>query len=289
MPRKIQCQLCSGTDSTVIQSTSVFSNSVELNLVKCLQCGLVYLNPQPQIDEIVQLYSKKYFIRWYSTPEKREFSKNFFRDLFNQNSLLTNRGHKLLDLGCGMGYLLEVAREWGYDAKGVEISAYAATYCREQLSFDVHCGPLETASYHSDYFDIITAFDFLEHITELSLFLPRLARVLKPEGLFIVLVPNYDSLVFQLDRNICRLKKAPLPNVPEHLTYFSLSTLKQLLQRYGFKVERIFTTAANDEGKYLSMRGSPGAVLRAILNTFCYLLGRMSNRREAILAVARKP
>lgn len=291
MPEITSCQICSGTESTSIQSSYVYLNSVELNLVKCAQCGLVYLNPQPVGDEIEKLYSKEYFLKWYGTEKKREYSKNFFRRLLNQNKLITNTGntgHNLLDLGCGMGYFLEVAREWGWHSRGVEISPFAARYCRERLDFNVHCGPLETANYPSDYFDIITAFDFLEHISGLSSFLSAVKTVLKAEGMFIVLVPNYDSLLFQLDRNICKLKKVPLPNVPEHLTYFTLSTLKKLLEKNGFKVEKILTTGANDEGEYLLITGSPKAVLRAMLNNLCYLLGKLSNKREVILAVAKK-
>ena len=288
MPEIAECHICSGTESIFIQSSYVYLNSVELNLVKCAQCGLIYLNPQPAGDEIEKLYSKEYFLKWYSSEEKREFSKNFFRKLLSQNGLTTNTGHSVLDIGCGMGYFLEVAREWGWDAKGVEISPYAARYCREKLNFDVHCGTLETANYHNDYFDIITAFDFLEHISELSRFFPALKRVLKPDGMFIVVVPNYDGLVFQLERTICKLKKAPLSNVPEHITYFSLSTFKKLLENYGFIAAKILTTNANDDYQYLSIRGNPKAALRAFITKICYILGKLSNRREAILAVAKK-
>jgi len=288
MPEVTQCQVCSSTEPIFIQSSYVYLNSAELNLVKCAKCGLVYLNPQPAGVEIENLYSKEYFIKWYGTEKKRGFSKNFFRRLMKLSGLNPKPGQKLLDVGCGMGFFLEVAREWGWEGKGVEIAPYAVNYCGERLNFNVHCGSLETASYPNDDFNIVTAFDFLEHISGLSSFLSEVKRILKKEGQFIVLVPNYDSLVFQLDRNICRLKKLPLTNVPEHLTYFTLSSLKQLLEENGFKLKKLLTTDANDEGEYLLLRGAPKAVLRALLNNVCYLVGKMSNRQEAILAIAKK-
>ena len=291
----VQCQVCSNKETVLIQNTHADIDSNRINLVKCSQCGLVYLNPQPGEDETKKLYSDKYFLKWYNSEKKREFSKQFFRDLFIKNKLLhdkaLNIGEQrctLLDIGCGMGFFLEVAREMGCDVKGLDISPYAAKHCRDQLNLDVYCGTLETASYQSNSFDFITGFDSLEHISGYSVFLSEVKRVLKPDGMFILLVPNYDSLVFQLERIICRIKKAPLPNVPEHLTYFSLSTLKKLFQINGFKVDKILTTKANDECEYLHMKGSPGAVLRSLLNIIFYRLGKISNRREAIFTIATK-
>ncbi|MFX0133857.1 MAG: class I SAM-dependent methyltransferase [Candidatus Hodarchaeota archaeon] len=288
MVKTVQCEICSNTETTLIQNTHISLGSAEIDLVRCNQCGLVYLNPQPTEDEIKQLYSDDYFIQWYSTEKKREFSKQFFRNLLIKNKLLLNAGCNILDIGCGMGFFLEVVKDLGYDVKGVDISPYAARYCRDKFNFDIHCGTLETANYQSNYFDIITGLDFLEHINGYSRFFIELKRVLKPDGMFIVIVPNYDSLVFQLDRIICKLKKSPLPNVPEHITYFTFSTLRNLFQINGFKVDKVISTKANDEGEYLHMKGSPTAVLRSLLNKFCYLLGNVSNRKEAILAVGKK-
>jgi len=289
MPESTRCPICQDTKSSFIQSSHVYLNSVELNLVRCVQCGLVYLNPQPESDEIEGLYSEEYFMQWYSTEEKREFSKEFFRKLLTENDLIKKNTHlNLLDIGCGMGFFLEVAREFGFDAQGVDISPYAAKHCQEKLDFEIRCETLELADYQDDYFDIVTAFDFLEHIRELSGFLTMVKKVLKNEGMFIVLVPNYDSLVFQLDRVICKLKKSPLPNIPEHLTYFTISTLKEILHKKGFKVEKILTIQANDERQFFSFNGSPKAILRSMVDNVFRLLGKISNRREALLAVGKK-
>lgn len=288
MPTSVQCQICSGSETRRIQNTFVRFSSAEIDLVKCARCGLVYLNPQPDENQIGRLYSDEYFIKWYSSEKKREFSKKFFLRLFRGNGLMTKGGGNLLEIGCGMGFFLEVAREWKWNVKGVEISPYASSHCRKMLGFDVHNGTLETAGYQSGYFDIITAFDVLEHLTDLPGFMSFVKKILKKDGRFVVIVPNYDSPVFQLDRIICGLKKAPLPNVPEHLTYFTRGTLKRLFEGSGLVVENIFTVPANDEGEYLWIRGGAMAVLRSVLNNVCYQFGKLSSSREAILAIARK-
>jgi len=288
MPESITCQNCSSEETTLIQDTYVSLHSKGIDLVRCAQCGLVYLNPQPVNEEIRELYSDDYFIQWYSSEEKRQFSKNFFLDLFGKNHLLNNGGGSLLDVGCGMGFFLEVARGWNWDVKGVEISPYASAHCREKVGLDVHTGTLDSAGYQNGYFDVITAFDVLEHLTDLPGFLSSIKRVLKKDGTFIVIVPNYHSPVFQLDRIICGLKKAPMPNIPEHLTYFTAETLKGLFENNGLRVESATTTGANDEGAYMRVSGGIMAVIRSLLNNISYQYGNLSNRRESILAVAGK-
>lgn len=282
----VQCQVCSNTETNLIQNTHVGLGSAEINLVKCKQCGLVYLNPQPTKNEIEQLYSDEYFLQWYSTEEKRNFSKQFFRDLFIKNKLILNAGCKVLDIGCGMGFFLEVAREWLCEVKGVEISEYASKYCQEKLNLDVHYGTLKTANYPSEYFDVITAFDVLEHLEKLPDFLSIVKNIMKKDGIFIVLVPNYNSTVFQMDRIICGLKKAPMPNVPEHLTYFTIDSLERLLRKHGFQIKKILSAGANDDYEFLRIQGSLPAIVKSVLCNLSYLLGKLSNRRETILAVA---
>jgi len=288
MPESVTCQICGSTETRLIQDTHVSLNSTAIELVKCVQCGLVYLNPQPVDEEIRQLYSDDYFIQWYSSEEKREFSKKFFHTLFAHNQLMTNGRGRLLDVGCGMGFFLEVAREWSWDVKGVEISPYASEHCREKMGLDVHTGTLESAEYESGEFDVITAFDVLEHLTDLPGFLSSVRRILKKDGRFLVIVPNYDSPVFQLDRIICGLKKAPMPNIPEHLTYFRSDTLEKLFQTNELRVEMLTTTGANDEGAYLRVGGGVMAAVRSLLNNISYKYGNVANRKESILAVARK-
>jgi 2-polyprenyl-3-methyl-5-hydroxy-6-metoxy-1,4-benzoquinol methylase len=147
---------------------------------------------------------------------------------------------------------------------------------------------LETANYPNEYFDVITAFDVIEHLKRLSDFLSTVKNILKKDGLFIILVPNYNSLLFQLDKIIHGLKKTPLPNTPEHLTYFTMDSLKRLLKKHGFQVEKILSTDANDEYENLCINGPPLAILRSVLNNICYTLGKISNRRDTILTIAKK-
>lgn len=288
MNTSTQCKICSGNNSKVIQPTYVTFNSKKINFVKCQDCGLIYLHPQLTAEEIKQLYSDDYFIKWYNSEEKRAFSKNYFNQLLTRKNIQIPKGSQLLDIGCGMGFFLEVAQQRNCIAKGVEISQYASAHCKEKLHFDVHHGTLETADFDNEIFDTITAFDVLEHLLEPSNLLDRVNKICKKNGTLMVIVPNYDSLIYQFEIAICKLKKEALPNIPEHLTYFTRDTLKKLLEKHGFKIQKLVSVDANDEGERFRLHGNMMALFRGKLTKVCFYLGKMTNRRDAILAVAKK-
>jgi len=257
-----------------------------MHLVKCRQCGLIYLSPRPDSEEARALYSQSYFLKWYSDPQKRQSEKRYFRRLLRRREIRSNRTCNALDVGCGLGAFMEAARESEWKVIGVEPSDYAARYCREQLGFPVHQGTIKEVNLPEKYFDVVAAFDVLEHVEGLSEFLSSLRRTLKSQGRFVVLVPNYEGLVFQLGRILHKLKKSPLPNTPEHLTYFTMKSLRRLLQVNGFCIKSIVSTDANDQGGYLRCGGGVMAFSRTVVNYACFWIGKITNRREAILAVA---
>jgi 2-polyprenyl-3-methyl-5-hydroxy-6-metoxy-1,4-benzoquinol methylase len=282
------CELCAGQETLLIQRTYVNIKSGPLDLVTCRRCGLVYLVPRPDRDELKSLYGEEYFGKWYSAEEKRQSEQQYFRAIFSKYDIRKNAGCRALDVGCGMGSFLQVAAEWGWNATGVELSEHAARHCKENLHLDVRNATLDDAGLPNDHFEVITAFDVLEHLEGLSAFFASVKRLLKTKGRFIVLVPNYDGVVFQFGRILHKLKKLPLPNTPEHLTYFTMRSLRQLLYRNGFSVNFITTTDPNDLGDYLRCRGSLMAGLRTVANYTCSQIGKITNRRESILVVAEK-
>jgi 2-polyprenyl-3-methyl-5-hydroxy-6-metoxy-1,4-benzoquinol methylase len=278
----------SGQDAEFIQTTHVSSKSGTFDLVKCRQCGLIYLSPRPDAQEVRTLYDQSYFLKWYTDHQKRQSEKLYFQELFHRYGLRSDRTSNALDVGCGLGAFMEVAREWGWNAAGIERSEYAARYCREQLHFQVYEGTIAEADLPEQHFDVVTAFDVLEHVEGLAASLASVKKTLKPQGRLIVLVPNYEGLVFQLGRILHKIKKIPLPNTPEHLTYFTMTSLRRLLQTNGFSVKSMRSTDANVQADYLHCHGGLMALLRTVANYACYWIGIITTRREAILAVAER-
>jgi SAM-dependent methyltransferase len=77
---------------------------------------------------------------------------------------------------------------------GIELSQYASEYARTRLGLSVHTGTVEDADFPTEYFDVITLWDVLEHLPDPMKALRILWRWLKPEGLLLLNTPNLDSL-----------------------------------------------------------------------------------------------
>lgn len=99
-------------------------------------------------------------------------------------------GGKILDVGCGPGFLLSaVNSQW--DKYGVEISAVALDHAKAFAK--VRRGEFPYLNYASDYFDVVVMNHVVEHLTDPVVYVQECYRVLKPEGIFIIATPDFDS------------------------------------------------------------------------------------------------
>ncbi|HWR59498.1 MAG TPA: class I SAM-dependent methyltransferase [Thermodesulfovibrionales bacterium] len=137
----------------------------------------------------------------------------------------------LLDIGCAKGYFIDLALREGYSSYGLEISEYAGEIARRAVGKDrVEIGTLENSSYQSDMFDIITMFDFLEHVPNLDSSLAAVSRLMRPDGLLYIVTPDTSSLS-------CKLMGSHWWHYKEeHLYYFNERSLTMLLDRLGYMI-----------------------------------------------------
>lgn len=149
--------------------------------------------------------------------------------------LKPTHGKRLLDLGSGPGTFLMVAqREYGYEIQGVEPAVLAA---RTAMDFGVPtwCGLSDDFARSTDkFYDAITSFEVLEHVTDPLQFLTTARQMIAPDGRLMLSVPN-------LDDRYCLQQQIPPAMPPIHINFFSRSSLQAVLERAGFRVERSFT------------------------------------------------
>lgn len=139
---------------------------------------------------------------------------------------------RLLDVGCGPGFMVATARARGWDAMGVDVNPWAVTHARQELDLDVREATLEGAGFDSGTFDAVTMMDLLEHSSRPAELIVEAARVTRPGGMLAVLTPDAGSPV-------SRLLGARWPEAlraPEHLVLFSARGLTALLGRAGYEV-----------------------------------------------------
>ena len=135
-----------------------------------------------------------------------------YQELLDGFELYRRKG-RLLDVGCGVAYFLDLAKGRGWDVHGTEYTDEAVAICREK-GLTIHQGPLHAENYTPGDFDVITYFEVIEHINNPREDLAQVSSLLRPGGLFYCTTPNFGSASRALLQ-----EKWNVISYPEHLTY----------------------------------------------------------------------
>jgi len=200
-----KCPICGNVNQKALDFGGYQYQGQFYNLVKCLECGFMFLNPKPSQELLKNSYNNpEYFAKDYGGGAEVAYQDSFesnrqrYREIIKRIKKYKKEGI-LLEIGCAGGHFLKFAEAAGYQVKGVEISSAMAKFAREELSLDVLAGTLEDLDLPSQSFDIVYLGDLLEHVYNLKLFLEEVFRILKPSGLVYIDIPgtyNYTLLVW---------------------------------------------------------------------------------------------
>ncbi len=141
---------------------------------------------------------------------------------------------KLLDLGCACGFMIEAALEAGYDASGVEFSKEAINAAAPGIKERIIQGDINQLQ--PGEFDIITAFDIIEHTQDPLASLRQWADLLKPGGILVITSPDTDSMFRKLMRS-----RWPMLQPLQHTFLFSGSGVSEGLSRAGLRPIEVLT------------------------------------------------
>lgn len=240
-----KCNICGSSNCKVFPNE--FFKKI---LLRCQKCGLIFVHPQPKFSELKKIYTQKYFKNSNSNSigyenylkDKPNIIKTFEKRFKNVEKLYPKKG-KILDLGCAMGFFLEVAENHGWTPYGVEISNYASNIAKKRFGDKVFNGTLDQACFSNNFFDIITMWDYLEHISDPAEELSRARQLLKKDGILILSAPDTNSLPHKIFGNRWMGYKDQ-----EHLYYFSEKNIRMLLEKTSLKVLK-----SEKIGKYISL------------------------------------
>lgn len=230
----VACHLCGRPDLETVEAAAA-----PYRVVRCPACDLRFVTPQPAAGELERAYGEAYYTPWRG-PEARRRRALWRRRL----RIVRGAGGRgpLLDVGCGDGGFLAVAREAGFEVQGTEFSPYAAAFVRRTHGIEVRQGELQATGLPADAFATVTLWHSLEHARDPLGVLRAVHRVLRPGGLAVVAVPNADDRVFRWLYRIVRGRPPHLfsPGDRElHLFHFSAPSLERILTRAGFHRIRI--------------------------------------------------
>jgi len=195
-------------------------------LVRCSHCGFIYASPPPS-DDVLSLYEDL---------EDPEYVAGASYRIFQMRQLLEQvcgpqRPGTLLDVGAGMGLLVEAAQELGIEATGVEPSRYLAQQGRDR-GLDVLEGILPHPSLGGRQFDMVTCADVIEHVTDPVGLLRQLGTVTRPGGTIVVTTPDVESVAARaMGSRWWHYRVA-------HVCFFPTSAMEEAVQRAGLRIVR---------------------------------------------------
>lgn len=224
----------------------------EFQIVRCLECRHLYMNPRPTLATILACYPSDYgphdagsaptsettnqpaarpwflspVVRWI--PGLRALYYWLTKTYGNFIPAASGSNLKAIELGCATGTFLEKLRDAGWTPQGVEPVAAAAAEAQRR-GFPVHVGMLDSAELDEGSFDGAFAWMVIEHLTNPRETFLELARVTRPDGYLVFSVPNvacWEPYVFGKSWMVWEL--------PRHLQHFTPGRLRRLLTECGY-------------------------------------------------------
>ena len=225
------CQICGGVMRVMMREGKVNHYYCEGCQIFCRGEGYEY----------VEEYEAEYFEGKY----EEQYGKKYIEDKKNINILNRDRlckmmelgvglGRDLLEVGCGLGFFLELGRELGYRVEGCDISEYGTRYAREELGLEVSCKAFRDYGGEENGYDLIGCWYYIEHQKEYWEDLKKMYKLLKRGGVLGLSTPNIHGVSFLSDEKEY-IKKIP----KDHYIEFSPYSLKKVLEAIGFRVEKM--------------------------------------------------
>lgn len=193
------------------------------NVLRCESCATTFLGTVPDnFDDELYSYYEKYTSSEKDVvfPELNRLRNFKLLDGFGQSM----RGREFIDVGCGLGGFVEAALASGWRGYGIDL---AETSIRIGAGYGL---PLRRLDFFSteilpESVDLVTMFEFIEHVARPGDFLRRAEEVLRPGGLLYLTTPNFNSI----DRVVLKNEWEAIH--VEHLSYFTPETLASLVRR----------------------------------------------------------
>jgi SAM-dependent methyltransferase len=216
------------------------------DVYECPQCTIRFRHPLPEPAELAAMYDdERYHANAYFKPARdplRAPEMRIYRRGLSDLAAMTPVG-RLLDVGCGRGTFLGLAREAGWDAVGVELSHRHVTTARGAVASHVWHGDFLAAPFAPGSFDAITMWDFLEHVCDVREVLQHARRLLVPGGVLLVFTIDCTSLFNRIGDVLHRLlpggavRPLELLYDAHHNYYFTPAALTRALTSSGFAID----------------------------------------------------
>ena len=236
------CPTCGSTDE------SLELEKDHMRIVRCKACDLVYVNPTFDEAHYKEVYASQAYqdiVRDLGITSHEYRAGRFGTErvgLMAEHLRMPNGSTpRYLDVGCSTGFVVEAARDKGWDAIGIDLNPSAIEYGRTR-GLDLRTVALEDAGFAPASFDAVSLFDVLEHLLDPRRTLRACADLLAPDGILFLYVPNFDSA-----SRLLMGANAHFIWPTHHLNYYTPTTIRDLMLRHGLTPELIVTEGLDIE------------------------------------------
>ena len=281
----VRCPVCGHGKHRVVYDMAIPYDAVSIpgRIVRCQRCAMWWKIPAPGV-RILEHYEEP-----YASGEMNDqymlsrAARRFFRSALARIERPAGARPRLLDVGTGMGALLEEANALDFDAEGVDVSLPLVERARAR-GLRVHLGTASSIAPDGG-FDVVTLLDVIEHVDDPRSVLTAIRRLLRPTGQLVVYTPNHRASLVLAARALHRIGVSfPVRAIfgGNHIDVFDDRSLPLLLRSTGFDVQRIVRSPYDPERAGLPLSPFAAAGIRAL-----ELVGTPFGRTFRLLVYAR--
>ncbi|MGL4465275.1 MAG: class I SAM-dependent methyltransferase [Planctomycetia bacterium] len=304
----VACPLCTGRAASPVARFEGAGDG-RWRVVECHACGTQYTSPQADDVPWDDLYPRDYGPYQVKPPRDRWHSawrRRFIETLFVPAApgivdrcrrrlagrydpyLAAPTGkRRLLDVGCGGGRYLHRMRGLGWEVLGLDRSEHAAESARGAYDVPVVVGTLPDDALAGERFDLVTAWEVLEHVDTPRRFLGGVRDLLADDGELRLTVPNTAGWAAQtFGPDWIGL------DLPRHRAHYTPATLAAMVQAAGLAVVSCRTIGHSSWVRHSARACSPLARLwwgGRVGSRAASYAARLFGRGEALFVVARRP
>ena len=283
------CPICDAAENELFLTIPDHMITKEtFKVVRCTSCGFHFTNPIPQESEIGKYYKSDEYIS-HSSNNSGIVNKayNVVRNitLKRKLKLITrlSKGKELLDVGAGTGHFLNVCKNAGWNVQGLEPDQDARDFAHNNFSLNLN--PLtDLFELKDNSKDVITMWHVLEHVYHLKRDVAELVRILKPDGVLIIAVPNMSSNDAQNYKEMWAAY-----DVPRHLYHFQKESIFNLMSQFDLECKEVLPMKF--DSYYVSMLSEKyknGNIVSGVLNGLKSNLGAKNGGFSSQIYVFKK-
>jgi len=240
-----QCPVCGGP---IHAWKTVNKGAGDYHFDRCTVCGYCFVNPRPCREVLAEAYA----VQGHGHETMRKASDGLAavldRERAHPNSTLDARRiiasasqflgadgrRRFLDVGCGYGFFSREALDRGFSVVPLEMASTERAIAAELLGLEPVPASFENYECRSGEFDVVLMSHVLEHVYDVNEWIEKAAKLLRPNGVCVVALPNFGSIIRRMlgsgDPFICP---------PMHLNHFDSRNLSRLMARHGFVVRKV--------------------------------------------------